>query len=69
LETKANGQSCDTTYSGDAIPLLLNNTSITLTPDTLAMNHVSSGPAPVFTSLTWQPYTVTVAATNMLCEQ
>jgi hypothetical protein len=69
LQNRANGQSCDTTYSGDAIPLLLNNTSITVTPDTVAMNHVTSGPAPVFTSLTWRSYTVTVAATNTVCGQ
>ena len=69
LQTRANGQSCDTTYSGDAIPLLLNNTSIAVTPDTVAMNHVTSGPAPVFTSLTWQSYTVPVAATNTVCGQ
>lgn len=63
------GKPCDTSYSGGALPLLLNNMQIAVTSDTVAMKGVVSGPAPVFTPLTWRSYQVAVTATDNICGQ
>ena len=60
------GKPCINTYTKGPTALLLENTSITATPDTATLS-VSAGPAPVFSSLAWRSYNVAVTNMETVC--
>ena len=59
------GTPCINTYVDGPLPLTLQNIQMTVTSDT-AIQSIMAGPAPVFTTLGWRPYTV-LATTTVVC--
>jgi hypothetical protein len=59
------GTPCINTYVDGPLPLTLQNIQMTATSDT-AIQSVTAGPAPVFTTLGWRNYTV-LSTTTVVC--